>query len=70
MYLGIFLFATASRTALGPTHLPIQGVPGVLSLGVKRPKREAHSSSPSAEVKNELRIAFAFPIGVHGLVYR
>jgi hypothetical protein len=31
--LGIFLFTTASRTALGPTQLPIQWVPGSLSLG-------------------------------------
>jgi hypothetical protein len=35
--LGIFLFTTASRTALGPTQPPIQGVPGALSLGLKRP---------------------------------
>jgi hypothetical protein len=35
--LGIFLFTTASRTALGPTQPPIQWVPGALSLGVKRP---------------------------------
>jgi hypothetical protein len=39
--MGIFLFTNASRTALGPTQPPIQGVPGVLSLGVKRPGREA-----------------------------
>jgi hypothetical protein len=39
--LGIFLFTTASRTALGPTQPPIQWVPGVLSVGVKRPGREA-----------------------------
>jgi hypothetical protein len=39
--LGIFLFTIASRTALGPTHPPIQWVPGALSLGVKRPGREA-----------------------------
>jgi hypothetical protein len=50
--LGIFLFTTASRTALGPTQLPIQWAPGVLSLGVKRPGREAdHSPPSSAEVK-------------------
>jgi hypothetical protein len=51
--LGIFLFTTASRTALGPTKPPIQWVPGALSLGVKRPGREADYSPPStAEVKN------------------
>jgi hypothetical protein len=50
--LGIFLFTTASRTALGPTQPPIQWVPGVLSLGLKRPGREAdHSPPSSAEVK-------------------
>jgi hypothetical protein len=50
--LGIFLFTTASRTALGPTHPLMQWVPGALSLGVKRPGREAdHSPPSSAEVK-------------------
>jgi hypothetical protein len=50
--LGIFLFITASRPALGPTQTPIQWAPGVLSLGVKRPGREANHSPPSsAEVK-------------------
>jgi hypothetical protein len=54
--LGIFLFTTASRTALGPTQPPIQWVPGVLSVGVKRPGREAdHSPPSSAEVKNAWR---------------
>jgi hypothetical protein len=32
----IFLLAPASIPALGPTQLPVQWVPGVLSLGVKR----------------------------------
>jgi hypothetical protein len=50
--LGIFLFTTASRTALGPIQPPIQWVPGTLSLGVKRLGREADHSPPySAEVK-------------------
>jgi len=51
--LGIFLFTTASRPALGPTQPPIQWVPGALSLGLKLPGREAdHSPPSSAEVKN------------------
>jgi hypothetical protein len=51
--LGIFLFTTASRPALGPTQPPIQWVPGALSLGVKRPGREADDSTlSSTEVKN------------------
>jgi hypothetical protein len=33
--LGIFLFTTALRTALGPTQPPIQWVQGALSLGGK-----------------------------------
>jgi hypothetical protein len=50
--LGIFLFTTAFRTALGPTRPPIQWVPGALCLGVKRPGREADQSpTSSAEVK-------------------
>jgi hypothetical protein len=50
--LGIFLFTTASRTAVGPTQPPIQWVPWALSLGVKRLGREAdHSPPSSAEVK-------------------
>jgi hypothetical protein len=50
--LGIFLFTTASRTALGPTQPPIQWVPGALSLGVKWLGSEAdHSPPSSAEVK-------------------
>jgi hypothetical protein len=49
---GIFLFTTASRTALGPTQPPIQWVSVALSLGVKRPGREAdHSPPSSAEAK-------------------
>jgi hypothetical protein len=38
--LGIFLFTTASRTALGLTQPRIQWVPGALSLGVKWLGRE------------------------------
>jgi hypothetical protein len=50
--LGIFLFTNAFRTALGPTQLHVQWVPGALSLGVKLPGRDADHSAPSnAEVK-------------------
>jgi len=50
--LGVFLFITASRTALEPTQPPTQWVPGALFLGVKRPGREAdHSPPSSAEIK-------------------
>jgi hypothetical protein len=39
--LRIFLFTTASRTALGPTQPSIQWVPEDISLGVKQPGHEA-----------------------------
>jgi hypothetical protein len=49
---GIFLFTTASRTSMGPTQPTIQWVSGALSLGLKRPEREAdHLSPSSAKVK-------------------
>jgi hypothetical protein len=51
--LGIFLFTTASRTALGLTQPLIQWILGAPSLEVKRQRREAnHSPHSSAEVKN------------------
>jgi hypothetical protein len=60
--LGIFLFTTASRTALGPSQPPIQWVQGPLSVGVKRPGREAdHSSPSSAEVKEWLELYIHSP---------
>jgi hypothetical protein len=50
--LGIFLFTTAFRPALGPTQPPIERVPEALFLGVKRPGSETdRSPSLSAEVK-------------------
>jgi hypothetical protein len=39
--LGMYLFTTASRTALGPSQHPTQWVPGALSLEVNRPVRES-----------------------------
>jgi hypothetical protein len=41
---GKFLFAIATRPALGPTKPPFQSVPEVLSLEVKKQSREAHHS--------------------------
>jgi hypothetical protein len=60
--LGIFLFTTAFRTALRPTQPPMQGVPGALSLGVKRPVGEAdHSPPSSAEVKEWVELYLHYP---------
>jgi hypothetical protein len=42
---GIFLFTTASRTALEPNQPPIKWVLGALSLEVRRPGREAEHTS-------------------------
>jgi hypothetical protein len=39
--------------ALGPTQPPIQWVQGALSLGVKRPGREANHSPPSSSAVKE-----------------
>jgi hypothetical protein len=65
----IFLFTTASRTALGPTQPPIQCVTGALSLGVKRPGRESDHSPPSSdEVKNAWSYTSTPTIRLHGVV--
>jgi hypothetical protein len=49
----IFLLSTSSRPVLGPIQTPIQRVPGALSPGVKRQRRDADYSPPfSIEVKN------------------
>jgi hypothetical protein len=67
--LGIFLFTTASRTALGPTQPPIQWVPGSLFLELKRSVREAdHSPPSSAEVKNAWIYTSTPPTCLHGVV--
>jgi hypothetical protein len=60
--LGIVLFTTASRMALGPTQPPIQWEPGALSLGVKRPGRAAgHSPPSSAGVKECVKLHLHSP---------
>jgi hypothetical protein len=59
-----------SRTALGPTQSPIQWVPGAISLGVKRPGREAdHSPPSSAKVKECLELYLDSPIRLHDVVF-
>jgi hypothetical protein len=45
--MGVFLFSTTSRMALGPTQPPSQWVPEALSLGVKWPGCDADHSPPS-----------------------
>jgi hypothetical protein len=60
--LGIFLFTTTSRPALVPTQPPIQCVPGALSLGLKRPRREDdHSPPSSAKVKEWVELYLHSP---------
>jgi hypothetical protein len=55
---------------MGPTQSPIQWVPGALSLGVKRPGREAdHSPPSSAEVKIAWSYTSTPPIRLHGVVF-
>jgi hypothetical protein len=66
--LGIFLFATVSRTALEPTQPPFQWVPGALSLGVKRPEHEADHSPPyGADVKDAWSYTSTPPVRLHGV---
>jgi hypothetical protein len=67
--LGIFLFTTASGAALGPARPPVRWVPGTLSLGVKRPGREAdHSPQSSDEIKGWVELYLHSPIRLHGVV--
>jgi hypothetical protein len=67
--LGIFLFTTVSVTALEPTQPPIQWVPGALSLGVKRPVREAdHHLHLVPRSKNEWSYTSTPPVRLHGVV--
>jgi hypothetical protein len=65
----MFLFTTVSRTVLGPTQPPIQLVQGALSLGVKRPGREADEPPPSiAEVKNAWNYTSIPTVHLNGVV--
>jgi len=62
-------FVTVSRTALRPTQPPIQWIAGVLSLGIKRPGREAdHSPPTSGEIRNAWSYTPTPPICLHDVV--
>jgi hypothetical protein len=57
------------RLALESTQLPIQWVPGALSLEAKQPGREADQSPPSsAEIRNAWSYTSIPSIRFHGLV--
>jgi hypothetical protein len=66
--LGIFLFTTASRMALGPTQPPIQWVPGALSLGDKAAGAWSWTPPSSAKVKECVELYLHFPICLHAVV--
>jgi hypothetical protein len=67
----IFLFVTASKTALGPTQPPTQWVPGALTQGVKRLGREAVHLPPfGANVKNAWSYTSTSPVRLHGVGVR
>jgi hypothetical protein len=69
--LGICLFTTASRKALGSTQPPIQWITGALSLKVKRPGRETDHSPPSSvEVKEYVKLYLHSPIRLHRVMLR
>jgi hypothetical protein len=67
--MGFFLFSTAFRTPLGPTHPPVQWVAGALTSEIKRPGRVSDRSPPSrAEVNNAWSYTPMFPIRLQSLV--
>jgi len=63
-----FLFASASGLALWATQPPSQGVPEALSLGVKRPGREADHSLLVPRSKNQWSYTSTPPIRLPGVV--
>jgi hypothetical protein len=63
----IFFFSITSRLALGPTQPPIQRVPMAVSLGVKRPLREADHVHLVPRLRM-VELYLHFPIRLHGAV--
>ena len=64
----IFLVFRVSRLALGPTQLPVEWVPGTISLGVRWPEQgDGQTSRSNAEVKNDWRYTsiLTFLHGMH-----
>jgi hypothetical protein len=59
-----FHFCMSFRKVLGPNQNPIQWIPGIISLGVKRQELEAdHSHSTSNEVKKTSIYIYTPPYG-------
>jgi hypothetical protein len=63
-----FLFATASRPALGPVQSAIQWVQEAHTPGIKLSGHEAdHSPPSSAEVKNAWSCTSTLPLHLHSV---
>jgi hypothetical protein len=65
----IFIFSAASRPPLEPIQSPIQWVPGVLSLGLKRSGRQADNFPPSTVVVKNGGAISPLPIRLYGTVF-
>jgi len=67
--LGIYLFDTVSRSALGPTQPPIQWLTRALFLGIKPPRREADHAPPSStKVKDAWSYTSPTSVSLYGVV--
>jgi hypothetical protein len=64
----IFLFSAGSGLTLGPTQPPIQWVPRIISLGLKRPGRDGDHSPLLAPRSRTMELYLHSPIRLHGVV--